>query len=103
MQDLHGYGSSDDSESLSGSVPAPADHILPRKRRPDVVEGGSSAAELTSAVHGSDPNGVLSNRFVSTNEVSLSLACPRQQALPAPLALLDLPVEALGIFKALLL
>lgn len=101
MQDLHGYGSSDDSESLSDSVSA--DQILPRKRRATAVEGRNSAAELASAVHGSDPNGVSPNRVGSTGEVGLFLASPRQQALPAPSALLDLPVEALGIVHALLL
>ena len=99
MQDLQEYGSSDDSESFSEFAPAPADQTLSRKRR--AVEGEHSAAELAHAVHRSDPTSALSSRGLSAGEVSLSLTGPRQQALPAPSALLDLPVEALGIFLAL--
>lgn len=92
MQDLQTYGSSDESDGPERSSRNLSDQGLPLKRRVESVDEAESAHTSAFATHQQGLKGVLPHTYKP---------CSKEQALPAPTTLLDLPLNALGTLHVL--
>ena len=101
MQDLQTYGSSDGSDGPERSSRNLSDQGPPLKRHVESVDEADSAHTSAFATHQQGPKGALPHIVESAGQWSLPKSRSKEQALPAPTTLLDLPLDALGTLRVL--